>query len=365
MYFANVITKDEQYELVKAINMANLNYEGNDAHYADSYGTGFWNESLGLDGLSPVMKTVFERLTTFAEREFGKKLAPSGLYGRVNKNGAKLGPHIDREELEYTASLCLIEPDLRWFLHVETQQGKPPISINIEQRAIALMNGRKKRHWRDTLVCDESDMAMYLFFHWKERKEPVSEVKDVLSSEWFYQEDNFISEADADKMISLIGQATLIDSMVKEADKVHVNLAVRSNKTTAIHTHPAELNNMISEIDRRVLNIVGGLSPGRLEGAVILVYNKGQYFVPHMDCNHAPLNDREYTYILYLDNTIEGGETVFVNAGISVTPKKGRLIVWRNMTNGVCDSNSMHEAKPVTKGKKTVMVNWIFQRDKI
>ena len=365
MYFANVITKDEQYELIKAINMANLQYEGHDNHYAVSYGAGFWNDSPGMDGLSPVMRSVFERLTAVAEKEFGKKLVPSGLYGRVNRNGAKLEPHIDRDVLEYTASLCLVEPDQRWYLRIETEEGKPPISVSIEQRAAAMMNGRKKKHWREPLVCDETDMAMYLFFHWKEYKEEPQQVKDVLSDGWFYQEDGFITDSQADRMIELIGQSTLVDSMVKESDKIHVNLAVRSNKTTAVHTHPAELNAMIAEIDRRALNIIGGISPARLEGAVILVYNKGQYFVPHMDCNHNPSNDREYTYILYLDNTIEGGETVFTNAGMSVTPKKGRFIVWRNMINGTCDPDSMHEAKPVTKGRKTVLVNWVFQKDKI
>jgi len=61
-------------------------------------------------------------------------------------------------------------------------------------------------------------------------------------------------------------------------------------------------------------------------------YIKGECFKLHHDCIPNESNQREYTVILYLNEVEEtdGGKTVFPMCDISITPKMGRLIWFRN-----------------------------------
>lgn len=369
MYFPEVINRSEQNEFIKRISSAPLNFEGGDEkHYANSYGNTLfpYNPALpdnGYSGVEQFYKNIFERLTPMMEVTYGQKLKPSGLYGRIYRNGAKLGVHTDQPHLQYTASLCIVAPDVFWPLYVENGE-LPPLSISIQNRDAAAMEGTKLKHWRDVLQTNDIDMGMYVFFHWEVDKSFILDDTRILDTAQYYVKENFISDELADEANALINMCQLVDSMVREANVDRVNLAVRSNKTTNVASHPERLNRIVAEVDRRVLNMIGGVSPGRLEGAAILRYFKGQYFVPHHDCNHTPSNDREFTYILFLSDVAEGGETNLLGYGVSVAPKKGTLLVWRNMRDGVCDQNSLHEGAPIIKGQKTVLVNWIFQYDK-
>lgn len=358
MYIENVISEKEQTDIVIMMNKKSLQWEGHDPHFKNSWG-------MGAELDDPILGPILNRLTPEIERIFGKELEPSGLYTRIYRNGGFLKAHIDRPDLEYTASLCVVAPDVDWHLWVDGDEStnNNPIAINIGARDAAVMNGRVRNHWREELVCDDDDMGMYIFFHWKAKSEPAN----VLQDSWYHIEDNFVSESTLTEINTLLQGVDFVDAMVKESvdgkDVIRVNPAVRSNKTAASHTFPARLNEIINQLDERVCRMVG-VNIDRKEGMVILRYGKGQYFTPHLDCNFSPPNDREYTYIIYLNTVETGGQTNFPNANVKVEAVAGRLLVWKNMTDGVCDHNTMHESIPVLKGRKEVMVNWIFQRTK-
>ena len=356
MILKNAITPDEQKNIVVRMNQTPLQHEGaNDSkHYGESWGTGFpMNDAL--------FAGIIERLTPRMEELFGVPLEPSGLYARIYRNGGYLGSHVDRPDLEYTASVCVVEPEKPWFLFVEGDEltNGNPYAVNIGALDAGAMNGTKKNHWRDTLVCDEEDMGMYVFFHWKQ----AAPQKNVLEENWYHVEDNFISDELVTEVNSLLLQTEFVDSMVKEGELIHVNPAVRSNKTVVMQTIPQRLRDIISDVDKRVCAKIGA-SLNRVEGMQILKYVKGQYFTPHLDCNFSPPNDREFTYIVYLTDVESGGQTNFPQVGMQVEAKAGRLVVWRNMENGQCNQMTMHESIPVFKGRKQVMVNWVFQYPK-
>lgn len=356
MILKNVITPEEQAKIVVLMNQTNLNHEGGDAkHYGQSWGSGFPLEH-------PMFAPIIARLTPQVEQVFGLELEPSGLYARIYRNGGYLGAHVDRDDLQYTASACIVEPEKPWFLFVEGDEATQgaPYAINIGALDAAVMNGTQKRHWRDTLNCDDDDMGMYVFFHWKKREPKPS----VLTPEkWYHIEDGFVSPELLAEIDTLLPQAEYTESMVKEGELVHVNPAVRSNRTARMETIPQRLRDIIYQLDKKVCELIW-VGMNRLEGMQILLYVKGQYFTPHLDCNFSPPNDREYTHIIYLSDVESGGQTNFPNAGVKVEAKAGRLVIWRNMENGQCNPNTMHESIPVYKGKKKVMVNWIFQQPK-
>jgi hypothetical protein len=68
---------------------------------------------------------------------------------------------------------------------------------------------------------------------------------------------------------------------------------------------------------------------------------------------------------LYLNDTIQGGETLFPRAQpqpISIPPQAGRLAIWFNYTsNGEPDPLAFHEAMPVRIGEKLTLTNFIYK----
>jgi len=81
----------------------------------------------------------------------------------------------------------------------------------------------------------------------------------------------------------------------------------------------------------------------------------------HTDCtaNSNELRDRYATTLVYLQNVARGGETIFTKLGIKVNPKQGRLLVWNNMDRqGGCDTTSVHQAAPVSEGRKYILQRW-------
>lgn len=95
-------------------------------------------------------------------------------------------------------------------------------------------------------------------------------------------------------------------------------------------------------------------------------YPKGIGYKTHTDCivDHHDNRDRFATILVYLQDVKEGGETQFPELGISVTPKKGRAIVWNNMNAaGQCDPLSVHTAAQVKEGHKFIIQRWYYYRN--
>lgn len=61
------------------------------------------------------------------------------------------------------------------------------------------------------------------------------------------------------------------------------------------------------------------------------------------------------TVFLYLNDVEEGGGTHFDRLNITVTPKKGRALIWPSVLNrdpNVADWRTQHQALPVKAGVK-------------
>lgn len=72
------------------------------------------------------------------------------------------------------------------------------------------------------------------------------------------------------------------------------------------------------------------------------------------------------TVFLYLNDVEEGGGTHFSQLGITVQPKRGRVVVWPSVHDSnpsKKDPRTHHEALPVKKGIKYGANAWIHARD--
>lgn len=72
------------------------------------------------------------------------------------------------------------------------------------------------------------------------------------------------------------------------------------------------------------------------------------------------------TFLMYLSDVEEGGETNFPRIGVKVTPKRGSAILWanaldRNLTER--DVGAHHESLAVKRGQKFAANTWIHLYD--
>lgn len=98
-------------------------------------------------------------------------------------------------------------------------------------------------------------------------------------------------------------------------------------------------------------------------------YTPGQQYKAHCDWFYTSEahwkqqkrhgGQRCWTAMIYLNDVEEGGETLFTNIGLQVTPQKGALLMWNNATvAGVPNEMTLHAALPVVKGVKHIVTRW-------
>ncbi|CAH8274418.1 unnamed protein product [Arabidopsis lyrata] len=116
----------------------------------------------------------------------------------------------------------------------------------------------------------------------------------------------------------------------------------------------------------------------------ILRYELGQKYDSHYDVfnptEYGPQSSQRIaSFLLYLSDVEEGGETMFPFEngsnmgtgydykqciGLKVKPRKGDgLLFYSVFPNGTIDQTSLHGSCPVTKGEKWVATKWIRDQD--
>ncbi len=128
---------------------------------------------------------------------------------------------------------------------------------------------------------------------------------------------------------------------------------------------------MVFAVLRLRISALIGLPIGP-EAVNILHYEVGQSYKPHFDFVAATSLDasqltngrqRVLTFLLYLNDDYEGGETSFPKLSWQHKGKKGdAMFFWNVDRQGQPDRKTLHEGTAPTKGEKWVLSQWI-QRD--
>lgn len=136
--------------------------------------------------------------------------------------------------------------------------------------------------------------------------------------------------------------------------------AIRTSDTAAfpwIAENPA-----IHAINRRIA-AVSGTDVSQGEPLQILRYGQGQEYKPHIDAIPGLENQRIMTMLIYLNDDFDGGETVFTQAGVRVSARRGDAILFGNVVrDGRPDPAMVHAGLPVTSGTKYLASRWIRER---
>ena len=110
------------------------------------------------------------------------------------------------------------------------------------------------------------------------------------------------------------------------------------------------------------------------EPAQIMHYRPGEEFRPHHDfldprqAGHgaelARFGQRIATFLLYLNDDFDGGETVFPNAGFRYRGRKGDALLFANVdaATRAPDPLTLHAGMPPTHGEKWIFSQWIRDR---
>lgn len=119
---------------------------------------------------------------------------------------------------------------------------------------------------------------------------------------------------------------------------------------------------------------LSGLPVSAQEELQVVRYEDGGFYGPHHDACKSDLADcsrmddelgpRYLTFLVYLNDGFQGGETEFPDVGQKVTPAKGRLVIFRNTDDqGRVVESSRHAALPVTGGvPKWVANKWVHRK---
>lgn len=113
-----------------------------------------------------------------------------------------------------------------------------------------------------------------------------------------------------------------------------------------------------------------GLNSRWFEITTFLHYLPGQTFAPHHDYLDDSLpgyarevadhGQRVLTFLLYLNDDFEGGETEFRLAGIRHKGRKGdAMFFWNVHPDGKLDGRTLHAGLPPTHGEKWLLSQWV------
>lgn len=128
--------------------------------------TKYYRNSFG--GATAGSWEVIKRFTSLVTEKTGKNVRIANPYCRIYNNESTLHPHIDREGLDWTISLCLFT-NLKhdWPLIAKTQDGTL-IQFPTRIGEGNLVAGRMLEHWREPLVCGDDEYVVQMFLHWTE-----------------------------------------------------------------------------------------------------------------------------------------------------------------------------------------------------
>jgi prolyl 4-hydroxylase len=130
----------------------------------------------------------------------------------------------------------------------------------------------------------------------------------------------------------------------------------------------------VQVIENRIGDVIGraGNYAEELRG---VWYRPGEGYRLHHDAFYPGTADfdesvrgrgnRTATAMIYLNTLNQGGETVFPGLGLTVAPRAGMLIAWRNLrADKSLNSEMMHAANPATAADKYIVTQWFRETSK-
>ena len=141
-------------------------------------------------------------------------------------------------------------------------------------------------------------------------------------------------------------------------------------RTSSTFSLNLDKNNIYKELNQKINQIIG-IDSNLGESVQVQKYEVGQQFKPHTDYFEQTDYDkkhfsrggqRTWTFMVYLNDVEEGGETNFPRIKLEFKPKIGMAILWNNLINNEkVNHYTLHQGKPILKGVKYIITKWFRQ----
>ena len=179
-----------------------------------------------------------------------------------------------------------------------------------------------------------------------------------------YQYDQFLNDRECDELVTVANRITRKSSVSNPEGKT-VFSEYRTSSTADMKCTDNKIVGWIDILIAKALGIKENLG----ETLQIQKYCAGEYYKEHHDYfnwntdEHKTytewMGQRTWTFMVYLNDVEEGGETYFKHLGLKIKPKKGTAIFWNNLNPiGIPNKNTMHEAFPPISENKYVITKW-------
>ena len=169
----------------------------------------------------------------------------------------------------------------------------------------------------------------------------------------------FLSPSECEHLVR-VGLAAMQPSTILGDDDPSY---VRTSKTSQIGLSDDPL---IDRVEHRIAMLLG-LPLAYSEPLQLHSYRAGDFFADHfdylpdsrLDAFDRAFGQRTMSILVYLEAPIGGGETVVEDAGITIKPTTGTLIVWDNLDEGfLVNPATRHRSEPVAEGRKSILTKW-------
>ena len=176
-----------------------------------------------------------------------------------------------------------------------------------------------------------------------------------------YTLDDFLSAKECDRVVALINHHLRPSTVTIE----NTEKTFRTSRTCDLSLLKSPV---AVALDSKIAKTLG-IRLGYSEGIQAQRYDVGQQFKAHTDYFEpgtpeyekfgGERGNRTWTFMVYLNDGMEGGGTRFFAIDKTFLPKKGQAVIWNNLNpDRTPNIATLHSGEPVLAGHKIIITKW-------
>jgi prolyl 4-hydroxylase len=208
-------------------------------------------------------------------------------------------------------------------------------------------------------------LSIYFLFFYENHLNNENLNKGGFNKDEIYEFKNFLSDEECSYIIEKAKPLVTKSKVIGEKGLYVDDQSFRTSSNTFLKDDDEVIRKISDRISKKIM-----IDKENFEDLQVVHYEGGEQYKPHWDacvgegkCDDflKKGGDRYATFILYLNDDFESGETEFPNLNIKVKPEKGKAVLFFNLEddNETKKEDSLHAGLPPTKGEKWMCNKWI------